>query len=308
MKPYLNPHLSNRKVTGLIENQTTYTSMNAELNIFETFKTTSGIHLKFPYPVIVAMINGKKRMKLSQTGFFDFLPGETVIVPEQESLQIDFPEASFSNPTQCITLGIDPDLIQKTLLEHNENSRNRHKELHWDLNNYATHIRNNPGIQSVLQRIIYTFSNNSVFKDQLLKIMLQELILRLIDEDLKSKLHLNKLPKASQKNRLEKVIQYIQKHFAEKNLTVNTLAELACVSSSHFHKLFKRSYGISPIDFINQKRIELAKKMLLSQRNHKISTVAYLSGFNNLGYFNRIFKKYTSLTPSEFKKKFNGLR
>ena len=308
MKQYLSQHINQRKITGLVENQTTYTSMNAELNIFETFKTASNIHLKFPYPIIVAMINGKKRMKLPQTDFFNFLPGETVIVPEQQNLQIDFPDASLANPTQCLTLGIDHSLIQKTLLVHNENSQNIHKELDWDLNNYATHIMNNPDIQSVLQRIVYTFSGDSIFKDHLLEIMLQELILRLIDEDLKSKPHNNQQRKVLSGKRMKEVIQYIQKHLAEKNMSVNTLAELACVSPSHFYKLFNKNFGISPIDFINQKRIELAKKMLLSQKNYKISTVAYLSGFNNLGYFNRIFKKNTSLTPSEFKKKHINLK
>ena len=306
MEHYLNPHLNNRKITGLIENRTTYTSSNAELNIFETFEEARDIQLNFPYPIIVAMIAGKKRMKLPETEYFSFLPGETVIVPEKHNLNIDFPEASLKNPTQCLTLGIDPLLIHKTLNRHNEIHGKSNQELYWDLSLIPTHIKNNVEIQNLLHRMVYTFTSDSLFKDSLLEIMLQELILRILQEHIQdsNQIYIQESPR---KNRLSKVITYINTHIAEKSMSIEKLADLACLSPSHFHKVFKKNIGLSPVDFINKKRIELAKKMLLGSKSYKISTVAYLSGFNNVGYFNRIFKKYTSMTPSEFIQKSNRM-
>ncbi len=304
MEHYLQPHLNSRKITGLIENRTTYTSTHAELNIFETFEKTSDIQLRFPYPIIVAMISGKKRMKLPKTDFFAFLPGETVIVPAKDSLFIDFPDASMKKPTQCLTLGMAPELINSTLMKHNERWAKEKDEIKWDINSLPTHIKNNIHIQNLLQRMVYTFTSDTLFKDSLLEIMLQELILRLIQADFKEN-NVIYIEGKMQKNRMRKVLNYIHSHLEETNISVNKLADLACMSPSHFYKIFKNTVGVSPVDYINKKRIELAKRLLLNPIHQKISTVAYLSGFNNVAYFNRIFKKYTSLTPTEFSKRFH---
>ena len=59
--------------------------------------------------------------------------------------------------------------------------------------------------------------------------------------------------------------------------------------------------GKSITDFINLKRIEAAK-LYLSNGNMSITDVAYLVGFNDVNYFSRIFKRITSMTPSQYVK------
>ena len=95
MEPYFNIsyHQQNRKLVDLVENRTAYTLNNAELNIYETHKTAEKVALQFTNPVLASMIRGKKVMHLTDLPSFEFLPGESVIVPSHEIMQIDFPEA-----------------------------------------------------------------------------------------------------------------------------------------------------------------------------------------------------------------------
>ena len=100
---------------------------------------------------------------------------------------------------------------------------------------------------------------------------------------------------------MDKVIQYINTNISKK-LSLEELADISCFSRTYFSVLFKELNGVSPWDYINIKRVELAKSML---RNSS-QTVLYISsecGFSNLSNFNRIFKKVTGTTPTEFRKK-----
>lgn len=99
---------------------------------------------------------------------------------------------------------------------------------------------------------------------------------------------------------MDKVIQYINTNISKK-LSLEELADISCFSRTYFSVLFKELNGISPWDYINIKRVELAKSMLRESNE----TVLYISsecGFSNLSNFNRIFKKITGTTPTEFRK------
>jgi AraC-like DNA-binding protein len=85
-------------------------------------------------------------------------------------------------------------------------------------------------------------------------------------------------------------------------MTVETLANKANMSSSHFHKQFKNTLGISPIDYVNTERIKFSKKLITEDKQRSITDIAFLSGFNNVSYFNRQFKKQVLVAPSKFRK------
>src|SRR5690606_7678944 len=91
-----NDFTSYRQLENHVENRTVYTLKNAELNIFETHLAAEQVHLSFGDPVLASMIKGKKIMHLNGIHSFDFLPGESVILPPGELMKIDFPEATQS--------------------------------------------------------------------------------------------------------------------------------------------------------------------------------------------------------------------
>ena len=95
------------------------------------------------------------------------------------------------------------------------------------------------------------------------------------------------------------VCNYITDHCTE-NINVDDLADLAGFSKFHFARLFKQFAGMSCYEYLTQKRVAHAEKLLI-QPDLSITEVAMLSGFNSLSTFNRIFKAQKNCTPSEYK-------
>ena len=85
---------SSRKLQTFIENRTIYSADYAELNVFETQQIAKKVDLQFSYPIIASMLSGKKIMHLKHRNPFDFFPGESVVLPSNEKMIIDFPLAT----------------------------------------------------------------------------------------------------------------------------------------------------------------------------------------------------------------------
>lgn len=99
---------------------------------------------------------------------------------------------------------------------------------------------------------------------------------------------------------VKKAVNYIQLHL-ESPLTLNAIAKELQVNPAHLSRKFKEETKTNVIDYINQKRIEEAK-YYLQRGNSSITEIAFIVGFNDLNYFSRIFKKCTTLTPSQYMK------
>ena len=94
--------------------------------------------------------------------------------------------------------------------------------------------------------------------------------------------------------------QSIDLHFKEINCTESALS-LTGISRRRFGELFKQQFGHSPGEYVIRKKLRYSQE-LLSLGNLSISEVAELSGFCDVYYFSRIFKKITGITPGEFRK------
>ncbi|REH52467.1 AraC family transcriptional regulator [Tenacibaculum gallaicum] len=303
MNHLLSRHKESRKLTTLIENRTTYNAEYAELNIFETHKSAEQVSLTFDFPVIASMLTGKKVMHLEGMEPFDFFPGESVVMPTNKEMIIDFPLAEKNNPTQCLALGIDSDKIDEIVEKFNHNVAIERENNNWKLNETSSHLVHNTGINHLVGRLVHTFTNQNKSKDILLDLMIQELIVRLLQTKAKAFI-LNDPSGTFTDTRIGMVIKFIKNNLTNKDITVELLAKKACMSTSHFHKKFKNTLGISPIDYINSEKIKFSKKLIKQSKNLRISEIAYKSGFNNISYFNRQFKKMEMITPQQFKKSF----
>ncbi|WP_026755815.1 AraC family transcriptional regulator [Sediminibacter sp. Hel_I_10] len=301
MKTLLSNHRSNRKLTTLVENKTTYNAEYAELNIYETHAYAEKVSLTFDFPIIASMLTGKKIMHLDGLDAFDFSPGESVVMPTNKEMIIDFPVATKNNPTQCLALGIDTAKINEIVEKFNEHVAIESENNAWNLDKTASHLINNTDVNHLVERLTYTFTNSNKSKDVLLDLMIQELIVRLLQTKAKS-LIINDPDQVFNDTRIGTVIKYIKEHLTDKNMSVDILAKKAYMSTSHFHKQFKNTLGISPIDYINSEKIRLSKKLMKASEDFRMSEIAYKSGFNNTSYFNRQFKKMELMTPQQFKK------
>ncbi len=101
-------------------------------------------------------------------------------------------------------------------------------------------------------------------------------------------------------NALETAVGYIDGHLSEE-LSVRELAALSYVSADHLTRLFKKKYGMTVSEYIQDKRIHLAGE-LLQREDMTISMVANTVGFGNYSYFTEQFKKHYGVTPREYQK------
>lgn len=101
-------------------------------------------------------------------------------------------------------------------------------------------------------------------------------------------------------NRIAKTVLYIRKHLNEA-IELEKLAEISCLSKDHFIRLFKKELGTTPLQYINQKKIEKAQLLLITEEL-AVKEIAFQLAFDDYSYFNRLFKKTTGVTPQEYRR------
>lgn len=102
----------------------------------------------------------------------------------------------------------------------------------------------------------------------------------------------------------QRVLDHIEAHFAE-DLSVEDLARRAGLSEFHFSRLFKRTIGQSPHQFVISYRVERSAR-LLADRDRPLADIALSCGFADQAHFARSFKKSTGSTPKEYRRKLLG--
>ena len=101
--------------------------------------------------------------------------------------------------------------------------------------------------------------------------------------------------------KLNITMEYIGEHYTENNISVKKLAEMAEMSEVYFRKQFQRLYGMAPLQYIKQLRLNKAIELLESDM-YPVHEVAHRVGYASEYYFCREFKRITGLSPLQFKK------
>ena len=103
-------------------------------------------------------------------------------------------------------------------------------------------------------------------------------------------------------NKLLPAIRYLNSHFTNNDVDIATVAKEVGMSESYLRRLFLRTFGKRPLEYLNQLRIDYAKELLKSGY-YSIEQVGELSGFGDPKYFSTVFKKYRGISPSEYRKR-----
>ncbi len=107
------------------------------------------------------------------------------------------------------------------------------------------------------------------------------------------------------RNSFLKSITFIHKNYAD-DIKISELAEMEHLSETHYRTCFRKITGISPSEYITKRRIEAATKLLESTKM-SISDIATRSGYSDIYYFIRMFKKKTGTTPAKYRKASLGM-
>ena len=97
------------------------------------------------------------------------------------------------------------------------------------------------------------------------------------------------------------IIKYISENFCDSTISINTLAEIVCLSPNYLRTLFKENIGISISNYIVKLRIERTKELLI-KTDFTAYKISEMVGYNSSTYFYTVFKKYCGKSPDEFRK------
>ncbi len=101
---------------------------------------------------------------------------------------------------------------------------------------------------------------------------------------------------------LDRTMEFIQDHYTEK-IALEELAEIEHISTSYLSRKFKQRTGVSVITYVNQMRVEKAKRLLMASVLD-INEIAYQTGFDSPKYFHRVFKNITGESPAAFRRQY----
>jgi AraC-like DNA-binding protein len=107
---------------------------------------------------------------------------------------------------------------------------------------------------------------------------------------------------ATSDQRMLNVLREIENHISEE-LTNKKLSEVAKMAVNSFARIFKQEIGISPQQFVRERRVQKTS-ILLHHSNISIDVIATLSGFCDRHHLARVFKEVTNYSPAQYRKKF----
>lgn len=93
--------------------------------------------------------------------------------------------------------------------------------------------------------------------------------------------------------------QYIDEHFSEP-ITLDTLAQMVHINKYHLVRIFQKEYGITPINYLIERRLE-ESRFMLKNTNYSASQIVSLLGFSSSSYFSQCFRRKEHMSPSQYR-------
>ena len=110
----------------------------------------------------------------------------------------------------------------------------------------------------------------------------------------------DKLSLVKSQHKMKRVLDYIDNNF-DTIITLRLLADIAEISQQHLCVLFKEALHLRPFEYINNIRLNHSKTLLIQNKDMPVSVIAERCGYENICYFNQVFKKRTGMSPTRFR-------
>ena len=114
------------------------------------------------------------------------------------------------------------------------------------------------------------------------------------------KLQREKYSTSGRAKRILPSYEYMLEHYTEQDFDYGKMCEKSGLSYSYFKELFIKQYGISPVKYVTDLRIERAKELLITGQ-YTVTEIAEECGYDSVYYFSKVFKKHTGVAPKSYK-------
>ena len=162
-------------------------------------------------------------------------------------------------------------------------------------NKNLTEFISNKITEDLFKNIVTAFNNETELRIPIIRNAVLNMLIHLYTNHTQES-SLNSKSYITGANRIKDVIKYINEHYREK-LNINSIAKHIGISESYLSHEFKKITGHSIVEHINLLRCKQAQKLIRGGMN--VSEASRESGFENLSYFTRTYKKYLNKLPSE---------
>jgi AraC family transcriptional regulator len=163
-------------------------------------------------------------------------------------------------------------------------------------------VARDPFIEQIAERILQELTVETSAGRLLVESLSSALSAHLVHRYAATEIRL-KAPAKSNKlldeRRLSRVIEFVEANIASE-FAVSDMAKTACLSPAHFARQFKMTTGRTPHAFVSERRLALAKGMLV-EAHRPITEIAYAAGFSSQANFARAFRIATNMTPGQFR-------
>jgi len=282
----------------MVENRIGFAGLESELSIYDTYESANRVGLDSDGITLCGMLTGKKVVHCDDV-VFDFLPQQSFVMSPNQHIDIDFPLAKEQDPTTCLTINLSQARIQqicdqlnlknKPIAEIGEWRYRDSDNLHMDLSQPT---------QSLLERLVALYSENSDERDLMIELGISELTVRMLQQQARNFL-LKQLDYDPELTGLHRALQHIE-DYLDLPLDMEQLQKLACMSRSKFFQRFKQQLGCTPGEYQIQRRIEVAATKL--KQGMSVTQASIESGFLNVSHFSRRFYLRYGKSPTEFKR------
>lgn len=285
----------------LVENRTSYAGNDAVFSVYDTYMEANRVELHASNPMYCGMISGKKVIHSGEEKPFDFVPSESLVLPPDQTIHIDFPVAKMDEPTKCITVELPLSRVNDIVAKMNDAMPRSKSSGDWEYDSsHSVHFKNTGSVDLLIRKLFHIFTEENKQRDLLVELNTSELIVHMLQTESRALLLKNYRNHVT-KSGLAAAVDYIHKNL-DGPISSNKLASVACMSKASFYRYFKNEFGISPVGYINGKRIEIAREMLRKKRKN-VTDVCYELGFSSMSHFIKLFKEITGLTPKQYQLK-----
>jgi len=302
---------------------TIYQSDRTTLSVFNYADSTNSIKPKTIQTSKVTLV-----VVLEGTINFEFKDykqnctvGESLIIPPHKAVRLETiknddekqnkKNKSKKNGCSWLELQVPIETVNLTISQHNKTGVAEEdckikveNNSVWQFGSTPINVTHDSSIKKAITRLNDLFTEEHYNKDVFIDFTIKELILRFVRTPARDKIELEENEELDETNpSIEAVLDYIKEHIDEP-ISIDTLTDIASMSKAAFFRTFKETLDISPIDYINRERVEIAKNRLVDI-SKSVTDICYELGYNHMTYFIRVFKKYEGITPKQFQIKQN---